>query len=166
MHRGIDMLATEFAVRRARTDDALAAAKLLAAVAEEGGLSATEGPVEVEQYAARFARNMDTSVVAYAGDKLVGGLYVDVSKHGFGTLGLLVDCDWRERGIGSALLTEAIDWARSQGLHKLCAETFAHNENSIALYRKFGFVEEGRRARHYRRANGEFWDSVTMGLIL
>jgi ribosomal protein S18 acetylase RimI-like enzyme len=29
---------------------------------------------------------------------------------------------------------------------------FAHNTAAIALYRKHGFAEDGRRARHYRRA--------------
>ena len=31
---------------------------------------------------------------------------------------------------------------------------------------KHGFVEEGRRARQYRRASGELWDSIVMGLGL
>ncbi len=29
-----------------------------------------------------------------------------------------------------------------------------------------GIVEEGRRVKHYRRANGELWDSLVMGLPL
>jgi RimJ/RimL family protein N-acetyltransferase len=43
---------------------------------------------------------------------------------------------------------------------------FTHNTAAIALYRKFGFVEEGRRIRQYRRASGELWDSIIMGLPL
>ena len=43
---------------------------------------------------------------------------------------------------------------------------FAHNESAIALYRKCGFVEEGRRPGQYRRASGEFWDSIVMGAAL
>jgi putative acetyltransferase len=58
---------------------------------------------------------------------------------------MLVDRDWRGRGVGSALVQAAIGWARGQGLHKLCLEVFAHNAVAIALYRKSGFVEEGRR---------------------
>jgi ribosomal protein S18 acetylase RimI-like enzyme len=73
---------------------------------------------------------------------------------------------WRGRGVGSALLTAAIEKARSDGLHKLSLEVFPHNEAAIALYRKFGFREEGRRVKHYRRANGELWDSIVMGLLL
>jgi RimJ/RimL family protein N-acetyltransferase len=56
--------------------------------------------------------------------------------------------------------------ARGQGLHKLCLEVFAHNAAAIALYRKSGFTEEGRRVRQYRRADGEQWDSIMMGLLL
>jgi RimJ/RimL family protein N-acetyltransferase len=43
---------------------------------------------------------------------------------------------------------------------------FPHNEAAIRLYRKFGFVEEGRREKQIRRANGEIWDMLEMGLRL
>ena len=43
---------------------------------------------------------------------------------------------------------------------------FAHNTAAIALYRKSGFVDEGRRVRQYRRASGELWDTIVMGLAL
>jgi ribosomal protein S18 acetylase RimI-like enzyme len=79
---------------------------------------------------------------------------------------MLVACGWRGRGVGSALLAAAIGWARSHGLHKLSLEVFAHNTAAITLYRKRGFVEEGRRARQYRRSSGELWDTIVMGLTL
>ena len=88
------------------------------------------------------------------------------SRHGFGELGMLVDRDWRGRGVGSALVQAAVSRAHGQGLHELCLEVFAHNTAAIALYRRSGFVEEGRRADQYRRASGELWDSVVMGLAL
>ena len=68
--------------------------------------------------------------------------------------------------MGSALLAAAIEWARERGLHKLSLGVFAHNAPAIALYRRFGFVEEGRRVKHYRRASGELWDALDMGLLL
>jgi RimJ/RimL family protein N-acetyltransferase len=63
-------------------------------------------------------------------------------------------------------LAAAIEWARERGLHKLSLGLFAHNAAAIALYRKFGFVEEGRRVKHYRRQGGELWDAIEMGLLL
>ena len=74
--------------------------------------------------------------------------------------------EWRGRGVGLELLAAAIEWARERGLHKLSLGVFAHNAAAIALYRKFGFVEEGRRVKHYRRASGELWDALEMGLLL
>jgi L-amino acid N-acyltransferase YncA len=154
----------EFVVRPAREDDTRAMAELMAAVAQERDGIASEPPVDVEERAARFARSIRGSLVAVAGDRVIGMLHVEASRHGFGELAMLVDRDWRGRGVGSALLQAAIGWAREQRLHKLCLEVFAHNAAAIALYRKTGFVEEGRRVRQYRRASGELWDTIVMGL--
>jgi RimJ/RimL family protein N-acetyltransferase len=64
------------------------------------------------------------------------------------------------------LVAASIEWARARGLHKLALSVFPHNEAAIALYRKFGFLEEGRRTKHMRRASGELWDLIEMGLLL
>jgi RimJ/RimL family protein N-acetyltransferase len=141
-------------------------AELFAAVAGERIGIASEPPIDLEERTARFAASIAESIVAVVGGQIVGMIHVEVSRHGFGEFGMLVDREWRGRGVGSALLQAAIDWARGQGLHKLCLEVFAHNAAGIALYRKHGFVEEGRRVKQYRRASGELWDSIVMGLPL
>ncbi len=157
---------TRFTIRPAAADDGRAMAELFAAVAGERTGIATEPPVDIDERAAQFARTAAASLVAAADGQIVGMLHIEASRHGFGELGMLVDRDWRGRGVGSALVRAAIIRARGQGLHKLCLEVFAHNTAAIALYRKSGFVEEGRRARQYRRASGELWDSIIMGLAL
>jgi ribosomal protein S18 acetylase RimI-like enzyme len=141
-------------------------AELFAAVAGERDGIATEPPVDIDQLAEQFARTIGGSVVAVAGRQVIGMLHLEASRHGFGEVGMLVERGWRGRGVGSALLRAAIGLAREQGLHKLSLEVFAHNTAAIALYRAYGFAEEGRRARHYRRASGELWDSIVMGLAL
>jgi RimJ/RimL family protein N-acetyltransferase len=156
----------QFIVRPASQADATAMAELFAAVAEERNGIASEPPVDVAERAARFAASSASSIVAAVGDEIVGMIHTEVSRPGFGELGMLVDRDWRGRGVGSALLQATIDWARGHGLHKLSLEVFAHNTAAIALYRKCGFVEEGHRVKHYRRASGELWDSIVMGLPL
>ena len=153
-----------FEIRPARDDDRLALAILFAAVAEERDGIATEPPVDVEAAAARWT--LDGTFLAVTGAEIVGVLDVDPSRHGFGDLGMLVAHEWRGLGVGSALMAAAIEWARERGLHKLSLSVFAHNTAGIALYRKFGFVEEGRRVKHYRRASGELWDAIEMGLLL
>ena len=155
-----------FEVRAATEHDTREMAELMAAVAEERDGIATEPPVDVDERAALFVRGLPGTFVAVGEGRIVGMIHVETSRFGFGEFGMLVDRAWRGRGVGSALVQASIDWARATGLHKLCLEVFPHNEAAIALYRKFGFVEEGRRVRHYRRASGELWDSVLMGLAL
>jgi len=156
----------QFTVRPATVGDARGMAELFAAVAEERNGIASEPPVDLAERTARFAASIGESFVAVDGYQVIGMIHVEVSRHGFGEIGMLVDREWRGRGVGSALIQAAIDWARGHGLHKLSLEVFAHNTAAIALYRKCGFVEEGHRVRHYRRASGELWDSLVMGLPL
>ena len=137
---------------------------MFAAVAEERDGIATEPPVDVEARAASWT--IDGTIVAVAGPELIGLLNVEPSRHGFGEIGMAVAREWRGRGVGSALLAAAIEWAHGHGLHKLSLGVFAHNTAAIELYRKFGFVEEGRRIKQYRRASGELWDAIEMGLML
>jgi ribosomal protein S18 acetylase RimI-like enzyme len=156
----------QFEVRPAAVADAWAMAELFAAVAAERTGIASEPPVDVERRTAQFAASIAESIVAVADGQIIGWTHVAASRHGFGELGMLVDREWRDRGVGSALLQAAIGWARDHGLHKLSLEVFPHNAAAIALYRKSGFVEEGRRVKHYRRASGELWDAIVMGLPL
>jgi len=153
-----------FLVRPAREEDRLPLARLFAAIAEERNGIATEPPVDVEARATSW--DLEGTLVAVDGDEILGFVHVQPSRHGFGELGMAVARERRGQGVGSELLAAAIEWARANGLHKLSLGVFAHNATAIALYRKFGFVEEGRRLKHYRRSSGELWDSIEMGLLL
>jgi len=122
-----------FEIRPAQAGDAWAMAELFASVAEERDGIATEPPVDIDVRAAVFARSAGESLVAVTDGQIVGMVHIEVSRHGFGELGMLVGRGWRGRGAGSALMAAAIGWARSQGLHKLCLEVFAHNGRDRAL---------------------------------
>ena len=76
-------------------------------------------------------------------------------------LGLMVAMDARRQGVGWALLEAAAEWARTAGVRKLELHVFPWNEAAIALYDSFGFVREGYRHGHYRRA-GEDVDAILM----
>lgn len=151
-------------VRASRDEDRLALAKLYALVAEERDGIGAEPPVDVEARAASW--RIEGDFLAEADGRIIGSMHVEPSSHGYGEIGMAVVREWRGRGVGSALLAVGIDWARERGLHKLSLEVFPHNERAIALYRKFGFVEEGRRVKQYRRRSGELWDTIEMGLLL
>jgi RimJ/RimL family protein N-acetyltransferase len=151
-------------IRPATDDDRLPLAIVFAAVAEERDGIASEPPVDIPARAAGWT--LDGTLVAVANGEVIGSVHVEPSRHGFGELGMAIVREWRGRGVGTALLVAAIDWSRERGLHKLSLSVFAHNAAGIALYRKCGFVEEGRRVKQYRRASGELWDAIDMGLLL
>lgn len=67
---------------------------------------------------------------------------------------------WRQ-GIGRALVQTALDKAAELGLTRVLLEVRASNESAQALYRSFGFVEDGRRRAYY--VNGE--DAILMSRL-
>ncbi len=154
----------QFSVRPAKDGDRRALAVLFAAVAEERDGIAAEPPIDVDKLAESW--KTDGTLVALADSDIVGEIRVDPTWMGFGEIGMMVAADWRGRGVGKALLAAAVEWARVRGLHKLALSVFPHNSAAITLYRKFGFVEEGRLVRHVRRADGQLWDLIEMGLLL
>ena len=76
--------------------------------------------------------------------------------------GLMVAASARRRGIGSALIEEAMNWARDLGIVRLELTVFPHNAPAIALYRKLGFQEEGILRRRYL-IDGRYVDAMLMG---
>ena len=158
------MPATSFLVRPARDDDRLPLAKLFAAVAEERDGIATEPPVDLDARAASW--ELDWIFVATAEREVIAMVHLSPSRHGYSDIALAVAREWRGRGVGTALFDTAIAFAREHRFHKLSLSVFAHNTAAIGLYRKIGFVEEGRRVKHFRRQSGELWDSIEMGLLL
>jgi RimJ/RimL family protein N-acetyltransferase len=151
-------------IRPAEDADRHPLALLFATVAEERDGIAAEPPIDVERRAANW--DLDRTVVAVAADEAVGVIFVIETPFGFGEIGMFVAAEWRGRGVGTALVAAAIEWAKVRGMHKLTLSVFPHNEAAVALYRRFGFAEEGLHPKHIRRANGELWDLLDMGLML
>ena len=80
-------------------------------------------------------------------------------------LGLMVAATHRRRGIGRALLEQAVAWARDADVRKLELHVFPWNEPAIVLYERFGFEREGLRREHYCR-DGEYVDAILMAYRL
>ena len=64
---------------------------------------------------------------------------------------LVVDEAHRQQGIGSTLLGAAKRWARDRRLEYLELSVLSQNAPAIALYRKHGFQEAGRRKNYYQQ---------------
>lgn len=158
-------------VRRATIDDLDALIELRRHVATEGVWIGAEVPLDEAGDRANFARTIadgDGAVMLVAVDeagRLVGSLSMQ-NPIGIAHLGMNVADGHRGQGIGAALLTAGIEWARAAGAHKIDLDHWPWNHAARALYERFGFVEEGYHRRHYRRKDGSLWDAVTMGLVL
>jgi len=62
-----------------------------------------------------------------------------------GVLGVALIQEFRGEGIGSILIAEALQWAKnSSKLKKIILIVEIENESAIKLYKKYGFVEEGK----------------------
>ena len=140
-------------------------------VAAEGRWIGTEVPFDRKERRRTFERISsgvssvlfvaDTS--AGAGPGVVGHISVDIASYGVADIGMLVIAGWRGLGLGTLMLDSAIAWATGAGAHKMALEVWPDNAAALELYRRAGFIEEGRKLRHYRRRNGEVWDAVVMG---
>jgi putative acetyltransferase len=160
-------------IRPATARDAASYLDLYRAVAAEGGFIRTERVTGgVRPYRRRLRRSWtdrDANLVAVVDGRVVGSLGITredhpVTRH-VATLGMFVGEAWRGRGIGTALLGEALRWARSVGVEKLELTVYPRNSPAVALYRRFGFVEEGTLVRHSKKSYG-YEDEVLMGLWL
>jgi putative acetyltransferase len=162
---------TTSTIRPARADDIDDLVDVRIAVAGEGRWIGRELPIDAAQEAELLARSIaaptNTLVVAEADGRVAGYALVHDAGHGHGEVAMAIVDGHRGAGLGTALLDAALAGARATGaFHKIVLQVWPHNAAGIALYRRAGFVVEGYRHRHWRRANGELWDAIEMGLLL
>ena len=167
------MSARDWEVRPAEPGDAGRLVELARAVGGEPGgwlitTSDWRSVAEERRYLRAIKRYPHAAVytVETPDGELVGRLSLSRDQHSasqhVADLGLMVAASHRRRGIGRALLEQAVAWAREHGVEKLELHVFPHNEAAIALYESFGFEREGYRRRHYRRSDGSFTDAILM----
>ena len=162
-----------FRIRAADPTDAEQLTRLAEAVsAEPGGwLISTGGEWrsagDERRYLKALRRYPHAAVFVAERDDgaLVGRLSVSRDAHPASShvadLGLMVASDARRQGVGRALLSSAVEWARGAGVRKLELHVFPWNDAAISLYEAFGFEREGYRTGHYHRA-GEDVDAILM----
>ncbi|WP_320130312.1 GNAT family protein [uncultured Sphaerochaeta sp.] len=138
-------------------------------VIDEKGLPSTLEQ-EIAFLEARKGASNSIMLLACCNDQIVGTTNCEASLrsricHG-GEIGISVAKDFWGMGIGTKLLDALITWAKRQetGLSKLSLEVRQDNERALNLYRKFGFVEEGKISR-LLRIDGVYYDGVRMVLL-
>jgi len=80
------------------------------------------------------------------------------------TIGVLPAC--RGNRLAEALLRAAVDLLIVQQVTELFIEVDELNQPAQALYRRFGFVECGRRRGYYQHRDGSRSDALAMRIVL
>ena len=86
-----------------------------------------------------------------------------LSHRGF--LGMGLTKEFRGKGLGTQLLTKALEHAKGIALEKVELHVYTENAAAINLYKKRGFREVGV-IKHYRRLGDRYFDCLEMELFL
>ena len=163
-------------VREARPDEAPALLALAAAVDAQSPYTLHEpgerpgwwtGARPAEDLAA-FQRGNGTILLAEVGGKPAGYLTATGGRlrrtRGVVTAKLGVLPERQGRGVGTRLLAAAEAWVRGRGGHRLELTVAAPNLRAHALYRRLGFVDEGRLRESLRLPEG-FCDELILAKL-
>jgi [ribosomal protein S18]-alanine N-acetyltransferase len=77
-------------------------------------------------------------------------------------LTIAVETAARDKGVGRALIGEALRQASNAGAKAMFLEVGKDNAPALALYERFGFVKVGERAGYYRRNDGKRAAAIIM----
>ncbi len=108
------------------------------------------------------------SLVAVLDGKIVGNAGLrrfEGRRQHVGSIGMGVHDAYTGRGIGSALIGALLDCADNWlNIRRVELTVYADNAAAIGLYRRFGFIEEGRLKDFAFRA-GSYVDALTMARL-
>lgn len=134
-------------------------AKVIAALSERG---ATE-PWPVPTVAKILALPGYWGLLAIRPDGTPAGfLIARVAADEGEILNLVVDKEFRRKGIGGRLVDAALDAARRAGASAVFLEVASTNVAGCALYESAGFEIVGNRPDYYRTSRGDYTDALIM----
>ena len=123
---------------------------------------------EHQQWINKFLNGKnDLLIVAEYNGQIIGNIDLTIHhrrmlKH-TGFVGMGVHQDWQNQGIGTILLDKVTEWTDSNPeIEILWLQVFGNNESGIKLYKRKGFVEDGRQKNFIKKLNGEYIDNVIM----
>lgn len=163
-------------IRPADVKDAYALAQAERTIAATPGLLVSQ-PSELtdERFAQKiaFLESADNGhyLVAEADGEIVGHGMLDplslAAVRHVVHLTLVAHPGWQGQGVGGALLSGLIAWAKdATAVEKIELNVRSSNAPAQALYRKMGFTEVGRWRRRVKVAPGRYLDDVAMELFV
>jgi RimJ/RimL family protein N-acetyltransferase len=121
----------------------------------------------IERFLSGLGR--DIIVLALDHEKVVGHLQIFVFTlprlKGIGELIIYLHQDYLNKGLGTQMMTFALELARRKGLHRVFLEVVKDNTRAVHLYMKMGFVVEGILKDAYFGVDGRYHDMLLMAKI-
>lgn len=161
-------------IRKAKVEDAHAIVTAEQEIAETPGYFCSQPNELSEENVIKTIKSLAESekgvyLVAELNGKIVGHAFLEPlhlqSICHVAQLSIGVHHGWQEKGIGTALMKELIAWAKqSTTIEKIELNVRASNSRAIALYKKMGFVEEGRLKNRIKVSENHYIDDVLMAL--
>ncbi len=162
-------------VRKAESRDAAQIVQVIKNAEDSGYMMFNPGEREISgELFAKFIDVLNTNeksgvFIACEEHQVLGYLIVQnenpqrVSHRAYMVAG--VHSDSRGKGVGKALFSHVISWAKSVRLHRLELTVIAENASAVALYQKMGFEIEGVK-RDSLLVNDGYVDEYYMAKLL
>ena len=105
-------------------------------------------------------------LVAEVGGNIVGDATLHRRTFGWtshvGKVRLVIDKDYRGKGLGTVLIEELIDIAKKAGLEQLVAELMSNQTGALSAFKRLGFDKEAVFFNYVKDQMGEERDLVVM----
>jgi ribosomal protein S18 acetylase RimI-like enzyme len=161
-------------IRDARIEDAAMLAEAQRVIARTPGrLASVPSELKDELFRERILRLSGSEcgkfIVIETGGEVAGHALLDPLKLAVTAhvvdLTIAVHPGFQGRGLGKQLLSHLIEWARANPkVERMELRVRSVNTIAIALYKKLGFVEEGRMRRRLKLGPDSYVDDLVMGL--
>ncbi|MED2974239.1 GNAT family N-acetyltransferase [Fictibacillus sp. B-59209] len=161
-------------VRTVKLEDALAVLTIQKEVVAEGEFLPTISAEfkKTDDHQREWIRLLlenerETMLVAEMNNEIVGWI-VFLSQNRIrlshvGSIGMMIKKEYRSMGIGKKLINELLNWAKKNTLiEKVGLGVLSSNQRAISLYKKMGFLEEGRKVREIKINNENYVDDILM----
>jgi RimJ/RimL family protein N-acetyltransferase len=117
---------------------------------------------------ARLERGRTFFLVAEVKGRIIASSDI-ARQNGFqkhvGVVGIVIKKDFRELGIGTAMMRVLIEQAKKMGMKILTLTAFASNKRAIHVYEKVGFLQTGLIPKKHLK-QGKYIDEVIMTKLL
>lgn len=107
-------------------------------------------PWSERSVAAELENPLSLWLVALLGRTVVGYVGSQSVMEQADMMNIAVNPDYRRQGIAESLIERLVSELKDKQVSSLTLEVRASNAPAIALYRKLGFIQVGKRSNYYR----------------